>query len=182
MHKWYVVYVIPGHENKVKRTLDDAIKSKGLSEAIPEVLLLTEQVTEVKRGKQRTSEKRMWPGYLLLKMTLDDESWSFIKQIPGIKDFLLGGDRKPYPLSDIELSNMVKSMEERQKGGAHKHKVDAGDRVKIIDGSFATYSGKVTEVDQEKGLLKVLVSIFGREVPVSLEIWQVEPHTDEHAS
>jgi len=182
MYKWYVLKVIPGHENKVKRTLEDAIQTKGYSETIPEVLLLTEQVTEVKRGKQRTVEKRLWAGYLLVRMKLDDESWSFIKQIPGVKDFALSGDGKPSPLSEEEISHMVKERDNRQKGVVHYNKVQAGDQVKIIDGSFATFHGKVTEVDPEKGLLKVLVSIFGREAPVTLELWQVEPHTGEDAS
>ncbi len=180
--RWYIVKVIPGHENKVKRTLDDAIQTKGFSEIIPEVLLLTEQVTEVKRGKQRTAEKRMWPGYLLLRMNLDDESWSFVKQIPGIKDFALGGDGKPSPLSEEEVASMVKERDNRQKGVVSHSSVHIGDVVKINDGSFNTFHGTVTEVDPERGLLKVLVSIFGRETPVQVELWQVEPYNPEDAT
>jgi transcriptional antiterminator NusG len=180
--RWYVVKVIPGHENKVKRTLDDAIQSKGFSEIIPEVLLLTEQVTEVKRGKQRTAEKRMWPGYLLIRLKLDDESWSFVKQIPGVKDFALGGDGKPSPLSEEEVAFMVKERDNRQKGVVHYNSVQIGDIVKINDGSFATFHGAVTEVDPAKGHLKVSVSIFGRDTPVHLELWQVEPYNPEDAT
>lgn len=180
--RWYVVKVIPGHENKVKTNLDHAIQTKGFSESIPEVLLLTEQVTEVKRGKQRTAEKRMWPGYLLLNMKLDDDSWSFVKQIPGVKDFALGGDGKPAPLSEDEISYMIKERDNRQKGVVHYSTHQVGDLVKINDGSFATFHGKVAQVDAAKGTLKVSVSIFGRDTPVDLELWQVEPFNPDEAT
>jgi len=179
MHKWYVIQVISGHEKKVKKTLDEAIQSKGLSETIPEILMPTENVSEVKRGEQRISEKRMWPGYLMVRMVLDDESWAFVKNVPGVIDFL-GGER-PTALSDKEVADMMRELEDRQKGVVQKHKVDVGDRVKITDGVFVNFIGTVTEVNHEKGRLSVMVSIFGRDTRVDdLEFWQVEQATAEN--
>ena len=179
MHKWYVVQVISGHEKKVKRTLDEAVQSKGMSEIIPDILMPTENVSEVKRGQQKISEKRMWPGYLLVRMDLNDDSWSFVKNVPGVIDFL--GGEKPTPLTDAEVGNMMQELADRQKGIVQKHKVDVGDKVKITDGVFVNFIGTVTEVNHEKGRLSVTVSIFGRDTRVDdLEFWQVEQSTGEN--
>lgn len=173
MHKWYVVQVLSSHEKKVKKTLEESITSKGMAGQIEEVLIPTENVSEVKRGQQKVSEKRMWPGYLLVKMTLDDESWAFVKNTPGVIDFL-GGD-KPQPLSEREIQDILQEVDDRKKGVVQKHKVDVGDKVKITDGVFVNFIGVVTEVNHEKGRLSVLVSIFGRDTRVDdLEFWQVE--------
>lgn len=180
MHKWYVVQVISGHEKKVKKALDEAVSSKGFSEMVSETLLPTENVSEVKRGQQKVIEKRMWPGYLLVKMDFNEESWAFVKNVSGVIDFL-GGD-KPAPLTDHEVANMMQELEDRQKGVVQKHKVDVGDRVKITDGVFINFVGVVTEVNHEKGRLSVMVSIFGRDTRVDdLEFWQVEQATAENA-
>jgi transcriptional antiterminator NusG len=181
MHRWYVVQVISGHEKKVKRTLDEAVQAKGMSETITDVLMPTENVSEVKRGQQKISEKRMWPGYLLIKMDFNEESWAFVKNVPGVIDFL--GGEKPTPLTEKEVGDMLKELEDRQKGVIQKHKVDVGDRVKITDGVFINFVGTVTEVNHEKGRLSVTVSIFGRDTRVDdLEFWQVEQATSENAS
>ncbi len=173
MHKWYVVQVLSSHEKKVKKTLEESITSKGMAGLIEEVLIPTENVSEVKRGQQKVSEKRMWPGYLLVKMDLTDDTWAFVKDTPGVIDFL-GGD-KPEPLSDREIQNILQEVEDRKKGVVQKHKVDVGDKVKITDGVFVNFIGVVTEVNHEKGRLSVLVSIFGRDTRVDdLEFWQVE--------
>jgi transcription termination/antitermination protein NusG len=180
MHKWYVLQVMSSHEKKVKRSLDDAVQAKGLGDTIVEVLIPTENVAEVKRGEQKISEKRMWPGYLLVKMELDDESWAFVKNVPGVLDFL-GGD-KPTALTDVEVSNMMSELEDRQTRVVQKHKVEVGDKVKITDGVFINFVGTVTEVNHEKGRLSVMVSIFGRDTRVDdLEFWQVEESTSENA-
>jgi len=179
MQKWYVLQVISGHEKKVKKALDDAIASKGLSDSIIEVLMPTENVSEVKRGQQKISEKRMWPGYLLVKMNFDEEAWAFVKNVPGVIDFL--GGEKPAALTDTEVNNMLKELEDRQKGIVQKHKVEVGDRVKITDGVFVNFVGTVMEVNHEKGRLSVMVSIFGRDTRVDdLEFWQVEQSTAEN--
>ncbi len=181
MHKWFVVQVISGHEKKVKKTLEEAVQSKGMSEQVTDILMPTENVSEVKRGQQRISEKRMWPGYLLVKMDLNDDSWAFVKNVPGVIDFL--GGETPAPLTDKEVSNMMQELEDRQKGIVQKHKVDVGDRVKITDGVFINFVGTVTEVNHEKGRLSVTVSIFGRDTRVDdLEFWQVEQSIGENAS
>jgi transcriptional antiterminator NusG len=177
-YRWYIVKVIPGHENKVKRTLEEAIQSKGFSEVISEVALPSESVVEVKNGKQRKLEKRIYPGYLFLKMKLDDESHSFVKQVSGVKDFL--GGSKPQPLSEVEMADMLTQVEERQKGGGNVHKIKVGDQVKIRHGAFESCAGTVTEFDIEKGSLKVLVEMFGRKTPIELEIGHVEPLSESN--
>ena len=173
MHKWYVVQVISSHEKKVKKAIEEFLPSKGMSDLVQEVLIPTENVSEVKRGQQKISEKRMWPGYILVKMELTDESWAYVKDSPGVIDFL-GGER-PTPLSEKEVQDIMKELEDRQKGVVQKHKVDVGDRVKITDGVFVNFVGTVTEVHHDKGRLSVMVSIFGRDTRVDdLEFWQVE--------
>ncbi len=181
MQKWYVLQVISGQEKKVNKAIEDSIHSKNLSESIGEVMMPTENISEVKRGQHKISEKKMWPGYLLIKMILDDEAWGFVKNVPGVIDFL--GGEKPVPLTEKEVGDMLKEFEDRQKGIVQKHKVDVGDRVKITDGVFVNFIGNVIEVNHEKGRLSVMVSIFGRDTRVDdLEFWQVEQATSENAS
>lgn len=180
MLKWYVVQVMSSHEKKVKKAIEEFLQTKGLSDDIVEILIPTENVSEVKRGQQKISEKRMWPGYLLVKMNLTDDSWAYIKDTPGVIDFL--GGEKPAPLTEKEVNDIMKELEDRQKGVVQKHKVDVGDRVKITDGVFINFIGTVTEVNHEKGRLSVMVSIFGRDTRVDdLEFWQVEQSTAENA-
>lgn len=178
MLKWYVVQVMSGHENKIKRTIDENREVSGMTELIQEVLVPSEKVSEVKRGQQKIMDKRIWPGYILLKMTMTDESWDYIKKSNGVIDFLGGG--KPTALTQAEVDNILKELEEKQKGVVHKHSVEIGDNVKIIDGVFINFIGTVQEVNHEKGRLGVLVSIFGRDTRVDdLEFWQVEEVTSE---
>lgn len=180
MHKWYVVQVMSSHEKKVKKTLEEYLDAKGMKDFIEEILVPTENVSEVKRGQQKISEKRMWPGYLLVKMNLTDDSWAYVKDTPGVIDFL--GGEKPAPLTEAEVKNIMQELEDRQKGVVQKHKVDVGDRVKITDGVFVNFVGVVTEVHHERGRLSVMVSIFGRDTRVDdLEFWQVEQATAENA-
>jgi transcriptional antiterminator NusG len=128
---------------------------------------------EVKKGEQKISEKRIWPGYVLIKMTLSDDSWQFVKNTPGVIDFL--GGEKPTSLTDQEVNSILKELEEKKTGVTQKHKIEAGDRVKINDGVFVNFIGTVLEVFQDKGRLSVMVSIFGRDTRVDdLEFWQVE--------
>lgn len=179
MHKWYVVQVMSSHEKKVKKTIEEFLPNKGLTDDIVEILIPTENVSEVKRGQQKISEKRMWPGYLLVKMNLTEETWAYIKETPGVIDFL--GGEKPTPLTEHEVNDIMKELEDRQKGVVQKHKVEVGDRVKITDGVFVNFVGVVTEVNHEKGRLSVMVSIFGRDTRVDdLEFWQVEQATAEN--
>jgi transcription termination/antitermination protein NusG len=173
MHKWYVVQVISSHEKKVKKALEENRDASGMTELLDEVLVPTENVAEVKRGQQKVSEKRLWPGYILVKMNLTDDSWMYVKNTTGVIDFL--GSDKPSPLADQEVSLILSELEEKKKGVVQKHNIVVGDKVKITDGVFVNFIGTVTDVFHDKGRLSVMVSIFGRETRVDdLEFWQVE--------
>lgn len=173
MHKWYVVQVISSQEKRVKKALEENRENKGMTDLVDLILVPTEHVAEVKRGEQRVSEKRLWPGYILVKMNLTDDSWMYVKNTNGVIDFL-GGD-KPMPLPQSEVDTILNELEEKKKGVVQKHNIQSGDKVKITDGVFVNFIGVVTEVFHDKGRLSVLVSIFGRETRVDdLEFWQVE--------
>ena len=177
MHKWYVLHVLSGHEKKVKKALQENMKSSGMDNFIEEILVPTENVQEVKKGTQKISEKKLWPGYILIKMNLTDESWDFVKKINSVIDFLGGG--KPTPLSQSEVEEILKELEEKKTGVVQKHKFEVGDIVKINEGVFINFIGSVIEINHEKGRISVLVSIFGRDTRVDdLEFWQVE-HVSE---
>lgn len=178
MHKWYVVQVLSTHEKKVKKALEEQRDLKGVGDLIDKVLLPIENVSEVKKGQQKVVEKRLWPGYLLLKMNLTDESWMYVKNTAGVIDFL-GGD-KPTSLTEYEVEEILRDLEDKKQTVTQKHKFNLGDRVKITDGVFVNFMGTVTDVFHEKGRLSVLVSIFGRETRVDdLEFTQVEEVTGE---
>ncbi len=173
MQKWYVVQVMSSQERKVKKAIEEFRHNKGFDDDILEILIPTENVSEVKRGQHKISEKRMWPGYILVKMNLTDDAWAYVKDTPGVIDFL--GGEHPTPLSEKEVLDIMKELEDRQKSVVQKHKVEVGDKVKITDGVFVNFIGTVTEVNHEKGRLSVMVSIFGRDTRVDdLEFWQVE--------
>lgn len=180
MHKWYVLQVFSTHEKKVKKALEEHLTIKGMTDYIEEILLPTENVSEVKRGQQHIVEKRLWPGYLLVKMVLNDESWDYIKRTNGVIDFL-GGD-KPAPLTDQEVKDMLKDLHDKKEKVIQKHKFEVGDRVKITDGVFVNFIGTITDVFHEKGRLSAMVSIFGRDTRVDdLEFAQVEEISEEDA-
>lgn len=181
MHKWYVVQVLSTQEKKVKKGLEEQRDLKGMTDFIETILLPTENVSEVKKGQQKVVEKRLWPGYLLVKMMLNDESWQYVKQTPGVIDFL-GGD-KPTSLTDREVEEILRDLEDKKQKVTQKHKFEVGDRVKITDGVFVNFIGTVSEVFLDKGRLSVLVSIFGRDTRVDdLEFTQVEEITEEAES
>jgi transcriptional antiterminator NusG len=173
MHKWYVVQAISSQEKKAKKNLEEHREHKGMTDLIERVVLPIEKVSEVKNGQQRIVEKRLWPGYLLVKMTLTDESWSYVKNTVGVVDFL-GGDQ-PSALTEKEVEEILKDLEDKKQTVTQRHKINVGDRVKIVDGVFVNFIGTVTEVFHDKGRLSVLVSIFGRDTRVDdLEFVQVE--------
>lgn len=178
MHKWYVVQVMSTHEKKVKKALEEHRELKGMGDVIEKVLLPIENVQEVKKGQQIIVEKRLWPGYLLVKMALTDESWHYVKATAGVIDFL-GGD-KPTALSDAEVDDILRDLEDKKQKVTQRHKFEIGDRVKITDGVFVNFIGTVSEVFHDKGRLSVLVSIFGRDTRVDdLEFMQVEEIGEE---
>jgi len=173
MNKWYVLQVISGHEKKIKKMLEENLKSKGMEGLIEEILVPTEKVQEVKKGEQKITEKKLWPGYMLIKMNLTDESWSYVKGTTSVIDFL--GGAAPSALSDKEVEEILKELEEKKEKVVQKHKFEVGDTVKITEGVFVNFIGTVTEINHEKGKLSVLVLIFGRDTRVDdLEFWQVE--------
>lgn len=173
MHKWYVVQVISSQEKKVKKTLEENREAQGMVDFIEEILVPSENVAEVKKGEQKVSEKRLWPGYILVKMHLTDDSWMYVKATNGVIGFL--GGEKPLPLPQKEVDTILAELEDKKKGVVQKHNIQVGDKVKITDGVFVNFIGTVTDVFHDKGRLSVLVSIFGRETRVDdLEFWQVE--------
>ncbi|NGX42015.1 MAG: hypothetical protein K940chlam7_00291 [Chlamydiae bacterium] len=177
MHNWYVVHTLSAHEKKVRKVLLDQRDLKGMLDIIAEVLLPVENVSEVKKGLQKIVEKRMWPGYLLVKMILTDDSWAYVKNTQGVIDFL-GGD-KPTPLTEKEVDEILSDIEEKKQKVIQKHQFEVGDSVKIVDGVFVNFIGTVTDVQHDKGRLSVLLSIFGRDTRVDdLEFSQIE-ETDE---
>jgi len=176
--KWYVLQVYSAQEKKVKQAIEDHKDFKEFDEFLEQVLLPIENVSEVKGGKQTVVEKRLWPGYLMIKMNLTDEAWLYVKKTAGVIDFL-GGD-KPTALSDREIEEILKDLQDKKQKVIQKHKFEVGDRVKIIDGVFVNFMGTVQEVFHDKGRLSVLVTIFGRETRVDdLEFIQVEEITDD---
>ena len=178
MHKWYVLQVLSAQEKKVKKAIEDHRDVKGMDLLIEKVILPTENVSEVKRGQQHIVEKKLWPGYLLVKMTLNDDTWSFVKNTPGVIDFL--GGEAPTALTDHEVDQVLQDLENKKGRVTEKHKFQVGDRVKIIDGVFVNFLGTITEVFPDKGRLSVMVSIFGRDTRVDdLEFLQVEAVTDD---
>lgn len=173
MHKWYVVQVVSGQEKKVKKAIEENRESKGMAELVDAVLVPIENVAEVKRGQQKISEKKLWPGYILVKLNLTDDAWMYVRNTNGVLGFL--GGEKPNPLSQSEVDAILSDLEEKKKGVVQKHNITTGDKVKITDGVFVNFIGTVQEVFHDKGRLSVLVSIFGRETRVDdLEFWQVE--------
>ncbi|MGK5594856.1 MAG: transcription termination/antitermination protein NusG [Parachlamydiaceae bacterium] len=181
MQKWYVVQVFSSQEKKVKKALEEHREKKGMADFIEEILLPTENVSEVKKGQQHVVEKRLWPGYLLLKMSLNDDSWQYVKNTAGVIDFL--GGEKPTALTDAEVGDILRDLEDKKQKITQKHKFAVGDRVKITDGVFVNFAGTVTEVFHEKGRLSVIVSIFGRDTRVDdLEFSQVEEVSEETES
>lgn len=173
LHKWYVIQVISGREKRVKKALEENRENKGMVDLISEILVPTENVAEVKKGEHRISEKRLWPGYILVKMNLTDDSWMYVKNTNGVIGFT--GGEKPVPLSEQEISNILQEMEAKKQTVTHKHDIQIDDKVKITDGCFTNFIGNVKEVNHDKGRLSVIVTIFGRDTCVEdLEFWQVE--------
>ncbi|MEX0961588.1 MAG: transcription termination/antitermination protein NusG [Simkaniaceae bacterium] len=173
MNQWYVVQVMSGQEKKVKKALEENSEKSGMVDVIEEILVPTENVAEVKAGKQTITEKRLWPGYILVKFALTDDAWMYIKNTTGVIAFL--GGAKPTPLSQYEVEEILKELREKKDEVVQKHKIEPGDYVKITEGVFVNFTGDVIEVNPEKGRVSVMVSIFGRENRVDdLEFWQVE--------
>lgn len=177
--QWFVIHTLSGQEQKVKESIEKRLKQEELGEYIKEVLIPTEKVSEVKRGKKTTTTRKFYPGYILVHMGLFDEKkqllekpWYFIRDTPGIIGFV--GNERPIPLSKDEVTSILGQIKEREDKVRPKELFNIGETVKINEGPFQNLSATIEELDNERGKLKVSVSIFGRSTPVELEYWQVE--------
>ncbi|MBM3250166.1 MAG: transcription termination/antitermination factor NusG [Candidatus Omnitrophica bacterium] len=173
MKNWYVVHTQTGSEDKVKTTLENRIAQQGLQECITKVIIPTEQVSEVRSGKKRISQRKFFPGYLLLEMELNEQTYLFVKTTPGVTGFI-GLGKKPMPLPQQEVDAILKKTEETAAKPSPKVVFEKGEQVRVTEGPFLNFNGTIDEIYPEKGKIKVSVSIFGRSTPVELEYWQVE--------
>ena len=170
---WYVVHTQTGSEEKVKTTLENRILQEGMQDLVAKVVIPTEQVSEVRSGKKKISQRKFFPGYLLVEMDLNEKSYLFVKTTGGVTGFI-GLGKKPTPLPQNEVDNILKRTEETGTKPSPKIVFEVGEAVRIAQGPFANFNGAVMEVFPDRGKLKVSVSIFGRSTLVELEYWQVE--------
>ena len=174
--KWYVIHANTGHENKVKRNIDMAIKSNHMEESFGEVLVATQEVTEMKNGKRSITKRKFFPSYILVEMIMDKESQHFINSIPGVTRFIGGTVQKPQPITREEVDRIlgrISAPDEVRETLEIPYEV--GDAVQVIDGPFTEWTGVINEINHDKGKLKVMISIFGSETPVELDFLQVKP-------
>jgi transcriptional antiterminator NusG len=173
MKNWYVVHTQTGLEDKVKISLENRIVSSNLKELISSVIIPTEQVSEVRSGKKKITQRKFFPGYLLVEMELTEQTYLFVKTSPGVTGFI-GLGKKPMPLPQSEVDNILKKTKDTQVKPSPKIVFEKGEQVRVTEGPFQNFNGTIDEIHPEKGKIKVSVSIFGRSTPVELEYWQVE--------
>ena len=172
--RWYVVHVYSGFEKKIAQQIREQAEQKGLADAFDEILVPSEEVTEVRRGQKINSERKFFPGYVLVKMAMSDEAWHLVKDTPKVTGFL-GARNKPAPITEAEAQRIVNQVKEGvDKPRRPSITFEVGEQVRVADGPFTSFNGTVEEVDEERGRVKVSVSIFGRSTPVELEYGQVE--------
>jgi len=171
--RWYVIHVYSGFENKVAQSIREQIAQKGMEDLFAEVLVPTEEVVEVRRGSKVNAERKFFPGYVLVKMVLTDESWHLVTNTAKVTGFL-GGRGRPAPISESEVAHILRQVQEGIERPKPSITFDIGEQVRVADGPFASFNGVVEDVDDERARLKVSVSIFGRSTPVELEFSQVE--------
>ena len=169
---WYIVHVYSGFENKVKNALDEKIAASSCADKFEKVLVPTEEVVELVKGKRKTSSRKFYPGYILVRMEMSDETWHIVNSTAKVTGFL-GGRETPAPLSDEEADHILNRMEAGKLKPQPKYFFESGDEIRVIDGPFTNFNGTVEDVNPEKGKIKVLVSIFGRSTPVELDFVQV---------
>ena len=173
MKNWYVVHTQTGLEDKVKISLENKITVSGMQDLISSVIIPTEQVSEVRSGKKKISQRKFFPGYLLVEMELNEQTYLFVKSAPGVTGFI-GLGKKPMPLPQTEVDNILKKTKDTQVKPSPKIVFERGEQVRVTEGPFQNFNGTIDEIHPEKGKIKVSVSIFGRSTPVELEYWQVE--------
>jgi transcriptional antiterminator NusG len=171
--RWYVVHVYSGFEKKIASAIKEQAEQKGLADHFEEVLVPAEEVVEVRRGQKVNSERKFFPGYVLVKMELTDDAWHLVKNTPKVTGFL-GTKTRPSPITEAEAERIMKQTQEGVEHPRPSVIFQIGEQVRVADGPFTSFNGTVEEVDEEKGRVKVSVSIFGRSTPVELEYGQVE--------
>ena len=170
--KWYIAHTYSGFENRVKETLQEKVKSLGKEEFFGQIIVPTEQVVELVKGKKKTSSRKFYPGYIMIQMALTEETWHVVQDIDKVTGFL-GGRTKPVSISEQEAQGILTRMEAGREKPKPKFSFEEGDEVRVIDGPFNNFNGIVEEVKPDKAKLKVLISIFGRSTPVELDFVQV---------
>jgi len=171
--RWYIVHTYSGFEQRVELTVREMMRTEQDKGLIEEVVMPTEKIVEMVKGERKTSTRKFYPGYIMIKMILTDDTWHLIQSIPRVTGFV-GGKNRPTPMRDSEAENILNMMESRQEKPRPKFNFDRGDEVRVIDGPFSGFNGVVEEVNYDKGKLKVSVSIFGRQTPVELDFVQVD--------
>lgn len=171
--RWYVLHVYSGFENKVAEEIQKKAGKQGLADRIEQVMVPKEDVIEIKRGQKVAGERNFFPGYVLAKIDMSDDIWHLIKNTPKVTGFL-GASNKPHPITEAEAERLIKQMQEGVVNPRRTVTFEVGEEVKVAEGPFASFNGIVEEVDEDKGRVKVSVSIFGRATPVDLEFGQVE--------
>lgn len=172
--RWYVVHAYSGFENKVKQSLQERIEYAGMEDRFGEVLVPTEEVVEMRAGQKRKSDRKFFPGYVLVQMELDDDTWHLVKEVPKVMGFVGGTSDRPAPISDREAQRILDRVQEGVEKPKPKVLFEPGEIVRVTEGPFADFNGVVEEVNYEKSRLRVAVLIFGRSTPVELEFGQVE--------
>lgn len=172
--RWYVVHTFSGFEKQVQRSLKEHIKRASMEEQFGEILVPTEEIVEMKSGEKRTSERKFFPGYVLVKMEMNDDTWHLVKNVPKVSGFIGGSGTKPTPITDKEAQSILQQVLEGVEKPRPKFSFVPGELVRIVDGPFMDFNGTVEDVNFEKNKLRVTVSIFGRQTPVELEFSQVE--------
>jgi len=170
---WYVIHTYSGYENKVKTALEERIKQYGKEEYFAEIVVPTENVVEMIRGERKTTSRKFFPGYVLINMAMNNETWHIVKSTPKVTGFI-GGGNEPIPIPEKQATDILHQIKEGKLKPKPKVSFEKGDSVSITDGPFTNFNGFVEEVKPEKGRLKVLVSIFGRATPIELEFLQVK--------
>ena len=171
--RWYVLHTYSGRENKVRETIERMVNASDEGDKFGKVLVATEEVAEMKKGKKSVSKRKLFPSYIIIEMEMTNETWSLIENVPGVTHFV-GGGQKPFPIPKKEVDRILGRMEKKQ-GIIPEVPFTLGEHVRVVDGPFADFTGVVDEINPERGKLKVLVSIFGRETPVELDFLQVKP-------